>query len=229
MRYSISWPLCSSTILLLLWIWTGTLRAQEIPFTRPVPLEEYIAFFEDPERDEWQKPDAVVQALNLQKGQAVADIGAGSGYFTLRFARAVAPKGLVYALDTEGNTLNYLRQRLAKEKIPNVRTLLVPPHDPLLADSSIDLAFICNIYHHLEDHNIYLRKLRKALKPQGRVVIVDFYKKEGMPVGPPMHMRLGEEKVEEELQEAGLEIIERLKFLPYQYILIAQANTARPK
>jgi ubiquinone/menaquinone biosynthesis C-methylase UbiE len=222
MRQPVFWPLCSGIILLLLGICTGTLRAQQIPSARPVPLEEYIAFFEDPERDKWQKPDAVVQALNLKNGQVVADIGAGSGYFTLRLARAVAPKGMVYALDTEEGTLDYLRQRLAKEKIQNVRTLLVPAHNPLLIDGSIDLAFICNIYHHLADRNVYLRKLGRALKPQGRVVIVDFYQEEGMPVGPPMHMRLNAEIVEKELQGAGLEVTQKLTFLPYQYILIAR-------
>ena len=99
---------------------------------------------------------------------------------------------------------------------------MVPPHDPLLIDGSLDLAFICNTYHHMEYRDVYLRKVRKGLKPSGRVVIVDFYPKEGIPVGPPMHMRLSEETVEKELLGAGLEVTEKLTFLPYQYILVAQ-------
>ncbi len=213
---------CFGSVLLLLWTWTGKAGAQEEHSHHPPPLDQYIELLEDPGRDEWQKPDSVVQALELHSPQVVADIGAGSGYFTLRLARVVAPRGMVYALDIDQGMINHLRQRLAKEKIQNVRTLLVPPHDPLLIDGSLDLAFICNTYHHLEYRDVYLRKLRKALKPEGRVVIVDFYKREGIPVGPPMSMRLSEETVEEELRGAGLEVTERLKFLPYQYIVIAQ-------
>lgn len=212
-------------LLLLLWIWTSTLRAQEEHPHQPLPLDQYIALLEDSERGEWQKPDEVIQALKLQNGQVVADIGAGSGYFTLRLARVVGPKGMVFALDTEEGMLDYLRQRLAKEEIPNAKTILVPPHDPLLIDDSLDLAFLCNVYHHIEDRQVYLRKLRKALKPDGRLAIVDFYKKEDIPVGPPMHMRLSEETVQKELQEAGLKVTEKLTFLPYQYILIAQPTT----
>lgn len=219
------WLRCFGIVLLSLWICTGSVGAQEEHPHRPLPLDQYIALLEDPERDQWQKPDAVIQALKLQNGQVVADIGAGSGYFTLRLAWAVAPRGMVFALDVEEGMLDYLRQRLAKEKIQNVKTILVPPHDPLLIDGSLDLAFICNTYHHLEDREVYLRKVRKALKPDGRLVIVDFYKKEGIPVGPPMHMRLSEETVQKELQEAGLKLTEKLTFLPYQYILIARLET----
>jgi ubiquinone/menaquinone biosynthesis C-methylase UbiE len=193
-----------------------------------MPLDQYIALLEDPKRDEWQKPNAVIQALNLKEGQVVADIGAGSGYFTLRLARRVGQKGQVFAVDVDEGMLSYLRQRLAKEKMQNVQVMQVPPHDPLLIDGSLHLAFICNTYHHLEDRDVYLRKLHKALKPDGRLVIVDFYKKEGMPVGPPMSMRLGEETVQKELQQAGVKVTEKLTFLPYQYILIAQPTAGGP-
>jgi len=194
----------------------------------PLPLDQYIALLEDPQRDEWQKPDAVIQALNLKEGQVVADIGAGSGYFTVRLARTVGQKGRVFAVDIDEGMLGYLRQRLAQEKLQNVQVMQVPPHDPLLIDGSLDLAFICNTYHHLEDREIYLRKLRKALKPDGRLVIVDFYKKEGIPVGPPLPMRLGEETVKKELQAAGMRVAEKLTILPYQYILIARTTTGAP-
>ena len=213
------------TILLVLWLWSGTGSAQEQHPHHPLPLDQYIALLEDPQRDEWQKPDAVIQALNLQNGQVVADIGAGSGYFTLRLARAVEPNGTVFAVDVDEGMLNYLRQRLAKEDIKNITVRQVPPHDPLLLNSSVDLVFVCNAYHHLEEREGYLRKLRKALKPDGHLVIVDFYKREGIPVGPPMDMRLSEETVQKELQGAGLKVTEQLTFLPYQYILIAQPTS----
>lgn len=89
----------------------------------------------------------------------------------------------------------------------------------------MDIAFVCDVYHHIEERNGYLRKLRKALKPDGRVVIVDFYQKE-TPIGPPMSMRLSEETVQKELLAAGLKVTEKLTFLPYQYILIAHPMTA---
>jgi len=104
----------------------------------------------------------------------------------------------------------------------------VPAHDPLLIDQSLDVAFICDTYHHIEDREVYMRKVRKALKPKGRVVIVDFYKREGIPVGPPMSMRLSEDTVQKELQAAGLQVTKKLATLPYQYILIAQPMTTAP-
>lgn len=218
----------SGVLLALYLLGSGMVRADEQHPHHPMPLDQYIALLEDPKRDEWQKPDAVIQALNLQEGQVVADIGAGSGYFTLRLARMVGQKGRVFAVDIDEGMLSYLRQRLAQEKMQNVQVMQVPPHDPLLIDGSLDLAFICNTYHHLEDREVYLRKLHKALKPNGRLVIVDFYKKEGMPVGPPMPMRLSEETVKKELQAAGMGVTEQLTFLPYQYILIAQTTTGAP-
>jgi arsenite methyltransferase len=214
-----------SGVLLGLWLWSGVGRTEEQHPHHPMPLEQYVALLEDPKRDEWQKPEAVIQALKLQNGQMVADIGAGSGYFTVRLARAIETKGMVFARDVDEGMLTYLRQRIAKEHIKNVQALHVPAHDPLLVDGSVDLVFVCNTYHHIEDREVYFRKVRKALKPDGRLVIVDFYKKEGIPVGPPMHMRLSEETVQKELQSAGLKVSNKLTFLPYQYILIAQPTT----
>jgi arsenite methyltransferase len=214
-----------SIILLVLYLWQGTGKAEE-DHPHPLPLEQYLALLEDPKRDEWQKPDAIIQALKLQNGQMVADIGSGSGYFTLRLARAVQTQGMVFARDVDEGMLTYLRQRLAKENVKNVQLLQVPAHDPLLVDGSLDLAFVCNTYHHIEDREVYFRKVRKALKPNGRLVIVDFYKKEGILVGPPLHMRLDEETVQRELQSAGLKVTDKLTFLPYQYILIAQPTTS---
>jgi ubiquinone/menaquinone biosynthesis C-methylase UbiE len=215
----------SGIAVFVLYLSVSTGQAQKGHEHHPMPLDQYIARLEDPGRDSWQKPEAVIKALNIREGQVIADIGAGSGYFTLRLARAVGEKGRVFAVDVEEGMVEYLRRRLGREKIKNVTAMKVPPHDPLLIDGSLDLAFVCDVYHHIEERDGYLRKLRKAVKPDGRVVIVDFYRKE-TPVGPPLSMRLSEETVRKELREAGLEVTEELTFLPYQYILIAKPTTA---
>jgi ubiquinone/menaquinone biosynthesis C-methylase UbiE len=218
------------SIFCLLWLGDGDTLADEHQHPHhPMPLEKYIGILEDAKRDDWQKPDEVIKALKLQDGQVVADIGSGSGYFTVRLAKMLAPaKGRVIALDVDEGMVNHLRQRLAKEQLKNVTVMHVPAHDPLLIDGSADVVFICNTYHHLEDREVYLRKVKKGLKPNGRVVIVDFYKREGIPVGPPMSMRLSEETVQKELQTAGLHVTEKLTTLPYQYVLITQLTTTSP-
>lgn len=225
-------PPASSLLLwlLILWLWSGGAIAGEHQHSHSsMSLDQYIARLEDPQRDAWQKPDEVLKILDLQEGQVIADIGAGSGYFTVRLARALAPlKGRVMALDVNEGMVNHLRQRLTQEQLQNVTVVQVPAHDPLLIDQSVDVAFICDTYHHLEDREVYMRKIRKALKPTGRVVIVDFYKREGVPVGPPMSMRLSEDTVQQELQDAGLHVTQKLAILPYQYMLIAQPTTTAP-
>ncbi|MGE0684338.1 MAG: class I SAM-dependent methyltransferase [Candidatus Binatia bacterium] len=214
----------------LLWLWSGGAIAEEHQHSHSsMSLDQYIARLEDPKRDEWQKPDEVLKILNLQDGQVIADIGSGSGYFTLRFAQALTPlKGRVMALDVDEGMVAHLRQKLAQEELKNVTVVHVPPHDPLLIDQSVDVVFICDTYHHIEDREIYLKKVRKGLKPNGRVVIVDFYKNKDIPVGPPVSMRLSKETVQKELQAAGLHVAETITTLPYQYILIAHPTTAAP-
>jgi len=215
----------------LLWLWTPQSFAEEHHqhSHSSMSLDQYIARLEDPKRDEWQKPDEVLKVLNLQEGQVVAEIGSGSGYFTVRLAQTLAPlKGRVMALDVNEGMVTHLRNRLTQEQLKNVTVVHVPAHDPLLIDQSADVVFICDTYHHIEDRDIYLRKVRKGLKPNGRLVIVDFYKREGIPVGPPMSMRLSEETVQKELEAAGLRVTEKLTTLPYQYILIAQPMSATP-
>lgn len=220
-----NWFLLWCTVAIALSLSVGVASAQnEHHHHHPMPLDKYISVLEDPKRDEWQKPEAVIQALKIQPGHYVADIGAGSGYFTRHIVRAVGETGAVFALDVEEGMIEHLQQWLRKENITNVNAMKVPAHDPLLIDGSLDLVFICDVYHHIEDRDVYMRKVRKALKPNGRVAIVDFYKKE-TPVGPPMAMRLSEETVQKELEAAGLTVIEKLAVLPYQYILIAQPTT----
>lgn len=177
----------------------------------PQSAEEYARVLEDPGRDAWQKPHEVVAALNLQPGQTIADIGAGTGYFARRFARHA---GKVFAVDIDEKLLDILR----REAPPNVTTVLATPDDPKLPPASVDVIFFCDVLHHIQSRGPYLRKLRRALKPGGRVVNVDFYKKP-LPVGPPVEMKLSEEQVIAEFKSAGFRLRDRREFLEYQYFL----------
>jgi len=177
----------------------------------PRSAEEYAHVLENPSRDEWQKPHEVMEALALRPDEVVADIGAGTGYFARRFARHA---GLVYAVDIDEKLLE-----MAKKDAPqNLQTILAAPDDPRLPRGAIDTIFFCNVLHHIENRPAYYARLAAALKPGGRIVNVDFYKKP-LPVGPPERMKLTPEEVIREFNSAGFRLTSRKDFLPYQYYL----------
>jgi len=179
----------------------------------------YIAALEDPKRDAYQRPHQVIQALKLKTGEVVADIGAGSGYFTFRLAQHVGEKGRVYAVDVSPEMIVHLNRRARDLKAGNVVTMLAAPDDPLLPDASIDRFFICDTWHHIENHPHYLSLLKQMLKPGGHVVMVDF-KKEKTPVGPPIEMRIAREDLVKEMETNGFRLVKEHAFLPYQYFLV---------
>ena len=183
----------------------------------------YVAMLEDPKRDAYQKPHEVIEALQLKDGETIADIGAGSGYFTFRLARHVGEKGRIYAVDVSPDMIVHLNRRIRDSGIKNVTTILCPPDDPLLQDGTIDRIFICDTWHHIEAHPAYLRLLKKALKPGGQIVMIDF-KKEGTPVGPPAEMRISRDDLVQEMQQNGWSLINEQKFLPYQYFITFAAK-----
>jgi predicted methyltransferase len=184
--------------------------------------------YEDPERDRWQKPDQVVTTLHLHPGQMVVDIGASTGYFARRLARAVGPTGKVLALEIHQTLVDYMKQRAQKEKQANLLPRVVKPDDPELAAGSVDLVLMVETLHHIGGRPAYYEKLKKALKPDGRVAIVDFLDKM-TPVGPPLHMRISAKAMRAELEAAGFEVMQAPTFLPYQYFLIARvARAASP-
>jgi ubiquinone/menaquinone biosynthesis C-methylase UbiE len=180
--------------------------------------QAYIAMLEDPKRDAYQKPHEVITALGLKPGDVIADIGAGSGYFSFRFAHHVGP-GRVYAVDISPDMILHMNRRSRDTGITNVTTVLAPPDDPLLPNSSLDLVFICDTWHHVEKQDQYLAKLKKMLKPGGQLVMIDFQKRD-LPVGPPLGMKIAREDLVRQLEEAGFQLLKEHTFLPYQYFLV---------
>ena len=139
---------------------------------------------EDPSRDEWQKPHDVVMALNLKPTETIADIGAGTGYFARRFTHHA---GKVYAVDIDAKLLAIA----GKDAPANLETVLAAPDDPRLPDRSIDTVFFCEVLHHIENRPAYYARIAKALRPGGRIVVIDFVKKE-VPVGPTPGMKISD-------------------------------------
>ncbi len=166
---------------------------------------------EEPGRAAWQKPDEVMAALAIHGRETVADIGAGTGYFTRRFAARAAT---VYAVDAAPRLL----ERIAALQLPNVRTVPAAADDPKLPAKSTDTIFFCNVLHHIDGRPAYYGKLLAALRPGGRIVVIDFHKRV-LPVGPPPSMKLSEEEVEREFEQAGFRLARRHGFLEYQYFL----------
>lgn len=183
-------------------------------------IPRWVQAFEEPGRDAWQKPEQVVAWLALRPGQVVADLGAASGYFTRPLARAVAPGGYALGLEVEPGFFEPLHRLAEKAGVFNVGTWLCAVDDPRLPAASVDLVFICDTLHHLTERPTYYAKLRAALRPGGRVAVVDFFPDRDIPVGPKKSERLSPEQVSGELQAAGFHISSNLDLLPYQYIVV---------
>lgn len=179
----------------------------------------YVASLDDPRRDAYQKPEQVIEALALRAGEVVADIGAGSGYFALRFARAVGGEGRVYAVDISPDMIRHLNRRLRDAGVRNVFTVLSDPDDPLLPDGSVDRFVVVNTWHHIEDQSKYLGLMKRMLKPGGQVVHIDFHKRE-LPIGPPLEMKIAREDLVKQMESAGFRLAAEHTFLPYQYFLV---------
>ena len=192
-------------------------------YGNPSDLDDYIAQLSSPARDAWQKPDQVVAALGLTKGQTACDIGSGPGYFTLRLARAVGPTGFVYAEDVEARMLTALRERLERARVRNVAPVLGLSDDPLLPPGSCDVVLVVDTYHHFPDRAGYLQRLRRSLKPRGRIVNIDYHRRP-TPVGPPLDHRVARDTFLSEAKAAGLTLAGEQSFLPYQYFLVLQAK-----
>lgn len=177
--------------------------------------QRWSKVFDDPARDQWQKPDEVIKALALKPADRVADIGAGTGYFAVRLARAV-PQGTVFAADIAPKMVAHLRERAQKESLANMRAVQAKAASPQLPEA-VDLVLVVNTYHHIDNRPDYFRKLKGSLRPGGRVAIIDFTL--DAPEGPPKRMRLSAERITKEMQQAGYALARSHAFLPRQNFL----------
>ena len=175
----------------------------------------YAKSFDDPSREAWQMPSRVIDALALKPGMKVADIGAGTGYFSMRLARV--PDVSVFAVDIEPKMVDYLKQRAQKEHAMNVTAVLAGQSSPNLPEP-VDVILVVDTYHHLPNRPTYFRELRKSLKRGGRIAIVDFRK--DAPDGPPAHFRFTPQQIQDEMKQAGYELQSTHDFLPRQHFLI---------
>lgn len=200
----------------------GLARADSDDATARHPFDDVAKWekiFDDPKRAEWQQPAAIVRALALAPGMVVADVGAGTGFFERALSDAVGPQGSVLAVEVEPNLVTHLRARAEREGTANVVPILGSTTDPRLPAGRVDRILYVDTYHHVDDRVDYFRRLRRALAPGGRIVIVD-WKKEESAIGPPLDHRLAREHVLREMERAGYRSISTDVTLPQQYVLV---------
>ena len=192
--------------------------AQDLVPHRPLFPPEDLGILEGPDRDAWQMPDEVMDALGIADGATVADLGAGGGWFTVRLARRVGPSGRVYAQDIQPQMIESISRRVSREGLTNVSTVLGTADDPRLP-GALDAVLIVGTYPEISDPVTLLRRVAAALKPDGRIGIVDFTLEGGGP-GPPLEERIEPAQVIENAGRAGLRLLAHERFLRYQYLLV---------
>lgn len=208
------------TLLALLMLAGATVAGQQRQQHGKLFPPENLGQLEGPDRDVWQRPEQIMDALNIAEGSVVADLGAASGWFTIRLARRVGPNGRVYAEDIQPQMIEAIKRRLPLENPNNnVVVRLGTAADPGLPVGTLDAVLISDAYHEMEQPVALLRNAARALKPDGRIGIVEFSKAGGGP-GPPMDERVDPERVIREASEAGLRLIAQPDILRYQYLLV---------
>jgi len=182
--------------------------------------EHWAKVFDDPARDEWQKPHEVITALSPAPDWAVADIGSGTGYFAVRLAHFV-PKGRVYGVDTEPEMVKYLAERAKREGLPNLVSI-AGGYDDARLPAPVDLALMVDVYHHISQREAYFSKLRDSLKRGARLAVIDF--RLDAPSGPPRSERIPPAQIKAELERAGYMLAKEHDFLPNQFFMVFEAR-----
>lgn len=179
--------------------------------------EKWSKIFEDKKRDEWQKPNDVLEFAKIGTKSVIVDIGSATGYFPVRIAE-IAREGRVWGVDVEPSLVNFLNERARKEKLNNLFSILGTYRDPLIPEPASHI-FIVDTYHHISERLTYFKKLKSKLLTGGSLIVVDF-KKGKLPFGPKDEMKLSAQTVIQELTQAGYKLDRRLDSLPYQYVLL---------
>lgn len=192
--------------------------SQRVTHGRLFPPEE-LGLLEGPDREEWQQPERVMDALGIADGSTVADIGAGGGWFTIRLARRVGPNGRVYAEDVQQQMLDSIARRVGDQRLSWVHVLLGTLDDPRLP-AGTNAVLMVDTYPQLRDPVTFLRNTARSLAPGGRIGIVDFKTDGAGGPGPPVDERLAPEVVKRDAEEAGLRLLSAEHFLRYQYMLV---------
>jgi len=183
--------------------------------------ERYAKGFDDPARDAWQMPDRVIAALALKPGDRVADVGAGTGYFSTRLAKAPSQPS-VFAVDIEPKMVGYLTQRATREGLANMRAVQASATSPQLPDP-VDVVLVVDTFHHIGNRAAYFAGVRASLRPGGRVAIIDF-RKDAPGEGPPAHFRFTPDQISAEMAAAGYVLEASHDFLPRQHFLVYRAR-----
>ena len=181
-----------------------------------------ILWLERSERETEEQPQLVIDALEIKPGQTIADLGAGSGYYSFRIAPLVGPTGKVLAIDIEPTMLEVISQRASREHVTNVATVRSSARDPNLAPGSVDLLFMVDVYHELEYPYEVITKVRAALKPGGRVALIEYRAEDPEVAIKPVH-KMSERQVRREMQAAGFKHVKTVRTLPLQHLILFEA------
>lgn len=179
-----------------------------------------IDALENESRDDWQKPIQVVEALEIEAGAIIADIGTGSGYFVPHLSKATGPDGHLFAVDIQQEMLAFVERKVGETGLVNVTTVLSQENDTRLKSGAVDIALLIDVYHELRSPKALLSNIKNVLKPNGRLAIIDFYSDKDVPVGPTRRYRVPRERLVAEAEAVGYKLVEEHAFLPYQYFLV---------
>ena len=180
-------------------------------------------WLERAEREDEEAPSRAIDALDLEPGMIVADIGAGSGYYSSRIAKRIGPAGRVYATDIQQGMIDILERRIKSEGLANVTTVLGAMDDPRLAPASIDLAIMVDVYHELQQPQLFLQRLKPAFKPGGRLVLLEYRKED--PSVPILELhKMSVAEVKQELEAEGFVLDKVIDVLPWQHIIVLRGK-----
>ncbi|HUR20804.1 MAG TPA: class I SAM-dependent methyltransferase [Vicinamibacterales bacterium] len=212
--------LCTATV------FTAAVRQERHPVSgrviAPTMGVQGAPWLDRPERESEEQPTRAVDALRLKSGMTVADVGAGSGYYTVRLARAVGRTGQVYATDLQPGMLELIRARLTREKLGNVTLIQGTATDPRLPDATFDMVLLVDVYHELSGPQEFIARLKKSLKPDGRLVLIEFRGEDAnVPILPVHKMTVSQ--IRDELASGGFAIERVIDVLPWQHIVILKA------